>query len=57
MNQCTWVGVILSALLYKACIEVLDATGGPRNLIFAVGAAFMLPIAIFYRPKDEILPN
>jgi acyl-[acyl-carrier-protein]-phospholipid O-acyltransferase/long-chain-fatty-acid--[acyl-carrier-protein] ligase len=57
MNQCTWVGVILSALLYKACIEVLDATGGPRNLIFAVGAALMLPIAIFYRPKDELLPN
>ena len=55
MNQCTWVGVILSALLYKACIEVLDATGGPRNLIFAVGAAFMLPIALFYRPADEKL--
>jgi acyl-[acyl-carrier-protein]-phospholipid O-acyltransferase/long-chain-fatty-acid--[acyl-carrier-protein] ligase len=55
MNQCTWIGVILSALLYKLCIEVLDATGGPRNLIFAVGAAFMLPIAVFYRPKDERL--
>jgi acyl-[acyl-carrier-protein]-phospholipid O-acyltransferase/long-chain-fatty-acid--[acyl-carrier-protein] ligase len=55
MNQCTWIGVILSALLYKTCVEVLDATGGPRNLIFAVGAAFMLPIALFYRPKDEQL--
>lgn len=55
MNQCTWIGVILSAVLYKACIEVLDATGGPRNLIFAVGAAFMLPIALFYRPADEKL--
>jgi acyl-[acyl-carrier-protein]-phospholipid O-acyltransferase/long-chain-fatty-acid--[acyl-carrier-protein] ligase len=55
MNQFTWVGVILSAVLYKACIEVLDATGGPRNLIFAVGAAFMLPIALFYRPADEKL--
>jgi acyl-[acyl-carrier-protein]-phospholipid O-acyltransferase/long-chain-fatty-acid--[acyl-carrier-protein] ligase len=55
MNQCTWIGVILSAVLYKACIEVLDATGGPRNLIFAVGAVFMLPIALFYRPPDELL--
>jgi acyl-[acyl-carrier-protein]-phospholipid O-acyltransferase/long-chain-fatty-acid--[acyl-carrier-protein] ligase len=55
MNQCTWIGVILSAVLYKACIEVLDATGGPRNLIFAVGAAFMLPIALFYRPPDQKL--
>jgi acyl-[acyl-carrier-protein]-phospholipid O-acyltransferase/long-chain-fatty-acid--[acyl-carrier-protein] ligase len=55
MNQFTWIGVILSAVLYKVCIEVLDATGGPRNLIFAVGAAFMLPIALFYRPADETL--
>jgi hypothetical protein len=42
-------------VLYKAVIEVLDATGWPRNLIFAVGAAFMLPIALFYRPADEKL--
>jgi MFS family permease len=57
MNQCTWIGVILSAIVYKLCIEVLDATGGPRNLIFVVGAAFMLPVAIFYRPKDERLAD
>jgi acyl-[acyl-carrier-protein]-phospholipid O-acyltransferase/long-chain-fatty-acid--[acyl-carrier-protein] ligase len=55
MNQCTWIGVILSAVLYKICIEILDATGGPRNLIFAVCAAIMLPVALFYRPKDERL--
>lgn len=55
MNQFTWIGVILSAVLYKGCIEVLDATGGPRNLIFAVTAAIMLPIAIFYRPPDQAL--
>ncbi len=57
MNQCTWIGVILSAVLYKACIEVLDATGGPRNLIFAVSAAIMLPVALFYRPPDERLAD
>jgi acyl-[acyl-carrier-protein]-phospholipid O-acyltransferase/long-chain-fatty-acid--[acyl-carrier-protein] ligase len=57
MNQCTWVGVILSAVVYKLCIEVLDATGGPRNLIFAVGAACMLPVALLYRPKDEQLAD
>ena len=55
MNQCTWLGIIFSAVLYKLCIEALDATGGPRNLIFAVSAAIMLPVAIFYRPPDEQL--
>ena len=55
MNQFTWIGVILSAVLYKLCIEVLDATGGPRNLIFAVTAVIMLPVALFYRPPDQKL--
>jgi acyl-[acyl-carrier-protein]-phospholipid O-acyltransferase/long-chain-fatty-acid--[acyl-carrier-protein] ligase len=52
MNQCTWLGIILGAILYSACIMVLDATGWPRNTIFAVTAALMLPVALFYRPKD-----
>lgn len=57
MNQCTWLGIILSAVLYKLCIEVLDATGGPRNLIFAATAVIMLPVALLYRPPDERLAD
>ena len=37
--------------------KVLDATGWPRSTIFAVTALLMLPVALFYRPKDEQLPN
>jgi hypothetical protein len=44
-------------MLYNACIMVLDATGWPRNTIFAVTAALMLPVALFYRPKDEQLSD
>jgi acyl-[acyl-carrier-protein]-phospholipid O-acyltransferase/long-chain-fatty-acid--[acyl-carrier-protein] ligase len=55
MNQFTWIGILLSAVLYKAFIEVLDATGGPRNLLFAFTAAVMLPVAMIYRPKHELL--
>jgi acyl-[acyl-carrier-protein]-phospholipid O-acyltransferase/long-chain-fatty-acid--[acyl-carrier-protein] ligase len=55
MNQVTWLGIIIGALLYSACIMVLDATGWPRNTVFAVTALLMLPVAIFYRPKDERL--
>lgn len=55
MNQFSWVGVILGALLYNACLEVLNTNGWPRASIFAVTALLMLPVALFYRPKDERL--
>jgi acyl-[acyl-carrier-protein]-phospholipid O-acyltransferase/long-chain-fatty-acid--[acyl-carrier-protein] ligase len=55
MNQFTWIGILLSAVLYKAFIEVLDVTGGPQNLLFAFTAAIMLPVALFYRPRHELL--
>ncbi len=43
------------ALLYAGCIKVFDAYELPRNTMFAVTAGLMLPVAIFYRPKDEAL--
>jgi acyl-[acyl-carrier-protein]-phospholipid O-acyltransferase/long-chain-fatty-acid--[acyl-carrier-protein] ligase len=55
MNQITWIGVILGAVLFGACVRVLDTTGWPRNTVFGVTALLMLPVAIFYRPKDERL--
>jgi acyl-[acyl-carrier-protein]-phospholipid O-acyltransferase/long-chain-fatty-acid--[acyl-carrier-protein] ligase len=55
MNQCTWIGVILSALLYFGCIRVLAYFDAPQNLVFAVAAAIMLPIAVFYRPPEQTL--
>jgi hypothetical protein len=55
MAQFSWVGVILGAVIFGACIRVLDATGWPRNVVFGVTAALMLPVAMFYRPKDESL--
>ncbi|MEM6329745.1 MAG: MFS transporter [Planctomycetota bacterium] len=52
MNQCNWVGIIIGALLYKATVSFAEAANQPRNIAFAVGAAVMLPIALFYRPKE-----
>src|SRR3954453_8833992 len=57
MNQFSWIGVILGALIYKACMPALATTGWPRASIFAVTAVLMLPVAIFYRPKDERLAD
>ena len=55
MNQISWVGVILGAIVYKICILVLGVTGGPRSLIFGMTALLMLPVALLYRPNDEAL--
>ena len=55
MNQCNWIGIILGAILFKACTLALDATGQPRNVIFGVTAALMLPVALFYRPQEQRL--
>lgn len=55
MNQCNWVGIILGALLYKGALLFCDQFNQPRNTTFAIGALVMLPIAIFYRPKEREL--
>jgi acyl-[acyl-carrier-protein]-phospholipid O-acyltransferase/long-chain-fatty-acid--[acyl-carrier-protein] ligase len=62
MNQFSWIGIILGAILYQVCILVLDNTGQdqagwPRSAIFAVAAAIMLPVTLLYRPKDEKLAD
>lgn len=55
MNQCNWIGIILGAFLFKATILLLEQTDQPRNTAFLIAAALMLPIAIFYRPKERRL--
>jgi acyl-[acyl-carrier-protein]-phospholipid O-acyltransferase/long-chain-fatty-acid--[acyl-carrier-protein] ligase len=55
MNQCSWIGIILGAVLYKTCLIGLDAVGGPRSAIFAVTAALFLPVALLYRPQETKL--
>jgi acyl-[acyl-carrier-protein]-phospholipid O-acyltransferase/long-chain-fatty-acid--[acyl-carrier-protein] ligase len=57
MNQISWIGVILGAIVFELCLVVLKHTGGQRSLIFAATAILMLPVAILYRPKDERLPE
>lgn len=55
MNQCNWIGIIIGALLFKGTVLLCETYEQPRNTAFAVGALVMLPIAIFYRPKEQIL--
>lgn len=55
MNQCNWIGIIIGALLFKASIGFCESMNQPRNSTFAVAALVMLPIALFYRPRERQL--
>lgn len=51
-NLTTNSGIILGMVVFKLCIIALERANGPPSAIFAVTAAIMLPVALFYRPKD-----
>lgn len=55
MNQVNWIGIILGAVIFKASVTLCETWNQPRNTAFAVGALVMLPIALFYRPKERSL--
>jgi len=57
MNQCSWLGIILGSVLFAVGLRVFNALGWPQNTMFALTAALMLPVALFYRPSDEQLSN
>lgn len=55
MNQCNFLGIIVGGLLFGSVIGILEIGNWPRNIVFAVTAAIMLPIALFYRPEEREL--
>lgn len=55
MNQCNFLGIIFGGLIFKAAIGFLEWQEWPRNLVFAITAAIMLPIALAYRPEEREL--
>jgi acyl-[acyl-carrier-protein]-phospholipid O-acyltransferase/long-chain-fatty-acid--[acyl-carrier-protein] ligase len=57
MNQFSWIGVILSAVLWEVCVRLHGVTGWPLSTFFALTAMLMLPVALFYRPRDERLSD
>jgi MFS family permease len=55
MNQANWIGVLISAGLYQALAMLLEKLHWPRSLMFLFIASLVLPVAIFYHPKNEQL--
>lgn len=55
MNQANWVGILLAAGIYWALTALIEWQEWPRSISFLFIAALMLPIALFYHPRNEEL--
>jgi acyl-[acyl-carrier-protein]-phospholipid O-acyltransferase/long-chain-fatty-acid--[acyl-carrier-protein] ligase len=55
MNQANWVGILISAMLYQGLARLIEWQDWPRCTMFLFIAALMLPIVMFYHPKNEVL--
>jgi MFS family permease len=55
MNQANWVGIAISGVLYNLFASIIASFNWPRSITFLFIAALMLPVAVFYHPKNEIL--
>jgi acyl-[acyl-carrier-protein]-phospholipid O-acyltransferase/long-chain-fatty-acid--[acyl-carrier-protein] ligase len=54
MNLVNWIGIVMSAGVY-AGLALLVRDSRQYALIFGAAALMLLPVALFYRPKDEVL--
>jgi acyl-[acyl-carrier-protein]-phospholipid O-acyltransferase/long-chain-fatty-acid--[acyl-carrier-protein] ligase len=56
MNLINWVGIIFSTVFYEGCQQLFSWLGLPTFFTFgATAILILLPIALFYRPKDVSL--
>ncbi|HJQ80979.1 MAG TPA: MFS transporter [Lacipirellulaceae bacterium] len=55
MNQANWVGIIISAGLYSTLAWLVRFYDWPQSAMFIFIALLMLPIALYYHPKNEML--
>ncbi len=57
MNQANWVGILLAVAIYWALTKLIEWQAWPRSIAFLFIALLMLPIALFYHPKNEALAD
>jgi MFS family permease len=55
MNQANWIGILLAVGVYWSITKLIEWQHWPRSVVFWFIAVLMLPIALFYHPKNEAL--
>ena len=54
MNLCNWIGIVIAAGIYSL-LSLWLGESRQYGWAFAVAAALLVPVALFYRPADEPL--
>lgn len=55
MNQANWIGILSAAGLYRILTLLIEWQKWPRSITFLFIALLMLPIVLFYHPRNETL--
>lgn len=55
MNQANFTAILLSGVVYFAFVGIVNGAGWSRSPMFGFTALIMLPVALFYRPRNEAL--
>lgn len=57
MNLVNWIGILLAAGIYSGFDWIRKTADAPPSAIFAATALLLLPVALFYRPKETPRPE
>lgn len=57
MNLVNWIGILFSAEIYSVFDRLREAVGAPHSAIFGATALLLLPVALFYRPRETPRPG
>lgn len=53
MNQMNFIAIMISGFVYTGFDKIVIAMDWQRSTMFAMTAMVMLPVAIFYKPRDR----
>lgn len=56
MNLLNWIGIFLAAGVYGGLMWLIGRLNLERSVLFAATALLMLPVALFYRPRETLRP-
>ena len=56
MNLVNWVGILFSARIYAGFDLLRELADAPHSAIFGATALLLLPVALFYRPRETPRP-
>ena len=57
MNLVNWIGILFSAQIYAGFDLLRDLAHAPHSAIFGGTALLLLPVALFYRPRETPRPE